>query len=77
MDSGCTDHVVYDRSLLTTFEAFNTGEGVVNPNTSLADVKGKDTAEAFITDVNGIERLYKLHDVFLRPKLQGEIDKCQ
>ena len=24
VDSGCTDHVVYDRSLLTTFEASNT-----------------------------------------------------
>ena len=67
MDSGCTDHVVYDRSLFTTLEASNTGEGVVNPNGSLADVKGKGTVEAFITDVNGIERMYKFHDVLFVP----------
>ena len=67
VDSGCTDHVVYDRSLPTTFEASNTGEGVVNPNGSLADVKGKGTVEASITDVNGIERMYKFHDVFFVP----------
>ena len=67
VDSGCTDHVVYDRSLFTTFEASNTGEGVVNPNGSLADVKGKCTVEAFITDVNGIERMYKFHDVLFVP----------
>ena len=67
VDSGCTDHVVYDRSLFTTFEASNTGEGVVNPNGSLADVKGKGTVEAFITDVNGIERMYKFHDVLFVP----------
>ena len=67
VDSGCTDHVVYDRSFFTTFEASNSGEGVVNPNGSLADVKGKGTVEAFITDVNGIERMYKLHDVLFVP----------
>ena len=46
VDSGCTDHVVYDRPLFTTFETFNTGEGVVNPNCFLRDVMGKGTVEA-------------------------------
>ena len=38
-----------------------------NPNGSLAEVKGKVTVEAFITDVNGIERMCKLHDVLFVP----------
>ena len=67
VESGCTDHVVYDRSLFTTFETSNTGEGVVNPNGSLAEVKGKGTVEAFFTDVNGIEQMYKFHDVLFVP----------
>ena len=49
VDSGCTDHVVYERSIFKTFEACNTGEGVINPNGSLAEVKGKGTAEAYVT----------------------------
>ena len=59
--------MVHDRSLFTTFEATNTGEGVVNPNGSLADVKGKGTVEALITDVKGIERFYEFHDVLFVP----------
>ena len=30
-------------------------------------MKGKGTVEAFITDVNGIERMYKFHDVLFVP----------
>ena len=67
VDSGCTDHVVNDRSLFTTFEATNIGEGVVNPNGSLADVKGKGTVEALITDVKVIQRMYEFDDVLFVP----------
>ena len=40
---------------------------MVNPNGSVAEVKGKCTLEALITDVNCIERKYNTHDVLFVP----------
>ena len=59
--------MVHDRSLFTKFEATNTGESGVNPNGSLADVKGEGTVEALIANVKGIERMYEFHDVLFVP----------
>ena len=59
--------MVHDRSLFTKFEATNTGESGVNPNGSLADMKGEGTVEALIANVKGIERMYEFHDVLFVP----------
>ena len=54
--TGCTAHVVRDRAVFSSFESWNEGTTVKNPNGTLSRVEGKRSVEVEIRDCHDAAR---------------------
>ena len=60
---GCTNHVVRDRAFFSSFESWNKGTTVENPNGTLSRIEGKGSVEVEIKDCHDDVRSYTFHNV--------------
>ena len=67
VETGCTDHVVRDRAVFSSFESWNEWTTVENPNSTLSRIEGKGSVEVEIRDCHDALRRYTFHNVLLVP----------
>ena len=67
VDTGCTDHVVLDMAVFSSFESWNEGTTVENPNGTLSRIEGKRSVEVEIRDCHDAVRNYTFHNVLFGP----------
>ena len=65
VETRCTDHVGRDRSVFSSFESWNEGTTVENPNGTLSRTEGKGSVE--IRDCHAAMRSYTFHNVLFVP----------
>ena len=76
VDTGCTDHVMRERAVFTSFESWNEGTTVENPNGTLSRIEGKGSGSGY----QGLPRCCeKLHfaQCAVCAELQCELDDCE
>ena len=67
VDTGCTDHVVRDKAVFSSFESSNEGTTVENPNGTLSRIEGKGSVEVDIRECHDAVRSYTFHNVLFVP----------
>ncbi|XP_063720043.1 uncharacterized protein LOC134846590 [Symsagittifera roscoffensis] len=68
VDTGCTDHVVRDRAVFSSFESWNEGTTVESPNGTLSRVQGKGSVQMQIRECHDAVRRYTFHTVLFVPR---------
>ena len=56
--TGCTDHVVRDRAVFSSFESWNEGTTVENPHGTLTMIEGKGSMYVRFRDCHDAVRSY-------------------
>ena len=66
-DTGCTDNVVRDRTVFSSFESWNEGTTAENTNGTLSRTEGKGSVEVEIRDCHDAVRSYTFHNLLFVP----------
>ena len=56
VDTGCTDHVVRDKAVFSSFEKWDEGTTVENPNGTISKIEGIGSVEVDIRDCQDVTR---------------------
>ena len=67
VDTGCTDHVVRDKAVFSSFEKWDEGTTVENPNGTISKIEGIGSVEVDIRDCQDVTRSYTFHNVLFVP----------